>query len=107
MFFPECRGLGEGFSRYSTDAYWKAPHFEKMLYDNGQLASLYARVYELTNDEFYAEVVRGTLDYVLREMVDSDGAFLSAQDAEVNTREGESYIWRREEIREALKTVGR
>ena len=99
--------IGGGFHRYAVDEDWTVPHFEKMLYDNGQLASLYARVYELTNDEFYAEVVRGTLDYVLREMVDSDGAFLSAQDAEVNTREGESYIWRREEIREALKTVGR
>ena len=99
--------IGGGFHRYAVDADWTVPHFEKMLYDNGQLASLYARVYELTKDEFYAEVVRGTLDYVLREMVDEGGAFLSAQDAEVNTREGESYIWRRKELQAALESVGR
>ena len=94
--------VGGGFHRYAVDADWTVPHFEKMLYDNGQLASLYADVYQRTGDEFYAEVVRGILDYVLREMTAPDGAFLSAQDAEVNAREGGSYIWLPEEIREAL-----
>lgn len=94
--------VGGGFHRYAVDEDWTVPHFEKMLYDNGQLASLYADVYERTGDEFYAEVVRGILDYVLREMTAPDGAFLSAQDAEVNAREGGSYIWLPEEVKSSL-----
>jgi uncharacterized protein YyaL (SSP411 family) len=94
--------VGGGFHRYAVDKDWTVPHFEKMLYDNGQLASIYADVYARTDDPFYAEVVRGILNYVLREMTAEDGAFFSAQDAEVNAREGESYIWRPAEIRAAL-----
>jgi uncharacterized protein YyaL (SSP411 family) len=76
--------IGGGFHRYSTDQQWLVPHFEKMLYDNAQLASVYAKVYELTGDPYYADVVEETLDYVLREMTSPEGAFYSAQDAEVN-----------------------
>ena len=85
--------IAGGFHRYSVDAEWTVPHFEKMLYDNGQLASIYAEAHARTGDPYYAEVVRGILTYVLREMTDSDGAFWSAQDAEVNAREGGTQIW--------------
>ncbi|MHC4948725.1 MAG: DUF255 domain-containing protein [Planctomycetota bacterium] len=99
--------VGGGFHRYSTDAKWLVPHFEKMLYDNGQLASVYAEAYVRTRDPFHAEIVRETLDYVLREMTDAGGAFLSAQDAEVNHKEGDNYLWTAEEIRAGLTDAGR
>jgi uncharacterized protein YyaL (SSP411 family) len=98
--------VGGGFHRYSTDAQWLVPHFEKMLYDNGQLAVTYARAYELTQDPYYAEVLRETLDYVLREMSDPAGGFFSAQDAEVNHREGLSYLWTADQVREVLTSAG-
>ncbi len=98
--------IGGGFHRYSTDARWLVPHFEKMLYDNGQLASTYAAAYERTGDAFYAEIVRETLDYVLSEMTGDEGAFYSAQDAEVNAREGGNYIWTKRQVREALTDAG-
>ncbi|MHC4415332.1 MAG: DUF255 domain-containing protein [Planctomycetota bacterium] len=99
--------IGGGFHRYSTDTSWLVPHFEKMLYDNGQLASTYAAAYERSGDPFYAEIVRETLDYVLREMTDATGAFYSAQDAEVNAREGGNYLWTEVEFREVLRDAGR
>ncbi|MHC5023999.1 MAG: DUF255 domain-containing protein [Planctomycetota bacterium] len=98
--------VGGGFHRYSTDARWLVPHFEKMLYDNGQLASTYAAAYERTSDAFYAEIVRETLDFVIREMTDDAGGFFSAQDAEVNAREGENYVWTDDQVREALADAG-
>ncbi|MHC4350273.1 MAG: DUF255 domain-containing protein, partial [Planctomycetota bacterium] len=98
--------VGGGFHRYSTDQRWLVPHFEKMLYDNAQLASVYAKAYELTGDAFYAEVVEETLDYVLREMTSADGAFYSAQDAEANEREGASYVWTPAQVRRALDDAG-
>ncbi len=99
--------IGGGFHRYSTDRQWLVPHFEKMLYDNGQLATTYAKAYELTRDEYYAEILRETLDYVLREMHDQQsGAFYSAQDAEVNHREGQSYLWKEAEVRTVLEDNG-
>ncbi|MCH2139846.1 MAG: DUF255 domain-containing protein [Phycisphaerales bacterium] len=98
--------VGGGFHRYSTDSIWLVPHFEKMLYDNGMLASIYARSYEFTGDGFHGAIVQETLDYVLREMVDQGGAFWSAQDAESNAREGESYLWTPEEIREVVRSSG-
>jgi uncharacterized protein YyaL (SSP411 family) len=98
--------VGGGFHRYSTDEKWLVPHFEKMLYDNGMLASVYAEVYERTANDFYAEIVTETLDYVLREMVDETGAFWSAQDAESNAREGQSYLWTSSEVRAALAEAG-
>jgi uncharacterized protein YyaL (SSP411 family) len=98
--------VGGGFHRYSTDPIWLVPHFEKMLYDNAQLASTYAAAHERTGDAFYAEIVRETLDYVLREMTDASGAFSSAQDAEVNAREGGNYVWTPGEVRAALAEAG-
>jgi uncharacterized protein YyaL (SSP411 family) len=77
-----------------------------MLYDNAQLASVYAKVHELTGDAFYGEVVEETLDYVLREMTSADGAFYSAQDAEANEREGDSYVWTPAQVRRALDDAG-
>ncbi len=102
--------VGGGFHRYSVDEQWLVPHFEKMLYDNGQLLELYAHAYEVWGEQryaaLYARVVRETAEYLLREMLDgsadSGGAFWSAQDAEVNTKEGENYVWTPEQIRAAL-----
>ncbi|MEO0513970.1 MAG: DUF255 domain-containing protein [Planctomycetota bacterium] len=98
--------VGGGFHRYSVDEKWLVPHFEKMLYDNGQLLELYAQAYEVWRDQrgaaLYARVVRETAEYLLREMVDESGAFWSAQDAEVNTKEGENYVWTADQVRVAL-----
>ena len=98
--------VGGGFHRYSTDEKWLVPHFEKMLYDNGMLASISARSCERTGDGFHGAIAAETLDYVLREMVDEGGAFWSAQDAESNAREGESYLWTPDEVREVLTSAG-
>ena len=99
--------IGGGFHRYATDATWLVPHFEKMLYDNGQLASLYAESFERTGDTYHAKVLRETLDYVLREMTDeATGGFYSAQDAEVNTHEGENYLWTEAQVRSVLEEAG-
>ncbi|MFO0872595.1 MAG: DUF255 domain-containing protein [Phycisphaerales bacterium] len=94
--------VGGGFHRYCVDATWTVPHFEKMLYDNGQLASFYATLVERTGDPYHAETLRRTLDYVLREMTSQEGAFFSAQDAEVDAREGASYVWTPDELKAAL-----
>ncbi len=98
--------IGGGFHRYSTDERWLVPHFEKMLYDNGQLIEMYARALSLKPDDasaaLYERVIRETCDYVRREMTDATGAFWSAQDAEVNAREGGSYIWTEQQVREAI-----
>src|SRR5213078_2285143 len=85
--------VGGGFHRYSTDEKWLVPHFEKMLYDNGQLAGVYADAARQYNDPFYALVARRICEYVLKEMTSPGGAFYSAQDAEVNHREGQNYLW--------------
>ncbi len=98
--------VGGGFHRYSTDGKWLVPHFEKMLYDNGMLASVYAEAYDRTGDGYYGAVATETLDYVLREMVDDTGAFWSAQDAESNAREGESYLWTPQQIRDVIAAAG-
>jgi len=93
---------GGGFHRYAVDGQWTVPHFEKMLYDNAQLARVYARSAKERNDEFHARIARRTLDYVIEEMTAPGGAFYSAQDAEVNAHEGENYLWRLPEIEAAL-----
>ena len=98
--------IGGGFHRYSTDIQWLVPHFEKMLYDNAMLASVYARACRLTGDQYYCEVARETVDYVLRELSADNGAYLSAQDAESNAIEGESYIWTPVQVREVLAEGG-
>ncbi len=94
--------IGGGFHRYSVDQSWTVPHFEKMLYDNAQLASVYARAATKYADQEYARVARATIDYVLRELADEHGGFWSAQDAEVDGREGLNYVWTPPELRAAL-----
>ena len=98
--------VGGGFHRYSTDSKWLVPHFEKMLYDNGQLVSTYAQAYEKTGNPTYAKVIEETLGYVDLELSSPEGGFLSAQDAESNHLEGESYLWRANEIEQALSYAG-
>ena len=103
--------LGGGFHRYSTDERWFLPHFEKMLYDQAQLANVYLDAYQLTHDELYAVVARDVLDYVLRDMTGKNGEFYSAEDADSavdaakpdEKAEGAFYVWSPDEIR---RTVG-
>ena len=90
--------LGGGFHRYSTDAYWLVPHFEKMLYDNALLSRLYLHAYQATGKTFYRNVAEDTLDYVAREMTSPEGGFYSAQDADSEGVEGKYYVWKLEEI---------
>lgn len=94
--------LGGGFHRYSVDEKWLVPHFEKMLYDNAQLLSLYARAQARWKSELFARVVKETAEYVLAEMTGNEGLFWSAQDAEVDGKEGLNYLWTAEEIEEAI-----
>lgn len=94
--------LGGGFHRYSTDPGWSVPHFEKMLYDNAQLLDLYTQAYTLTRDPLFRQVAQRTANYLLTEMQAPGGGFYSAQDAEVEGREGESYVWTRQQIEAVL-----
>lgn len=94
--------VGSGFHRYSVDEHWLVPHFEKMLYDNAQLASVYARSFSQSHDPLDAMICRRTLDYALTEMRDEQAGFHSAQDAEVNAREGLNYLWTPEEVRTVI-----
>jgi hypothetical protein len=101
--------IGGGFHRYSVDADWRVPHFEKMLYDQAQLALAYVEAAQVSGEAFYAEVAEDTLQYVLREMTDADGGFFSAEDADsvppesgdaapAEKKEGAFYLWRADEL---------
>jgi uncharacterized protein YyaL (SSP411 family) len=94
--------LGGGFHRYAVERTWAVPHFEKMLYDNAQLAEVYARAYELTREPLYRRVVQETLEFVTRELAAPGGGFYSALDAETAGEEGRYYVWTDRELHEAL-----
>ena len=94
--------IGGGFHRYAVDAVWLVPHFEKMLYDNAQLARLYLHVFQITKDEFYKRVAVETLEYIRREMLDASGGFYSTQDADSEGVEGKFFVWTPQEIEEVL-----
>ncbi|MBK99423.1 MAG: thioredoxin domain-containing protein [Flavobacteriaceae bacterium] len=100
--------IGGGFSRYSTDEKWHIPHFEKMLYDNAQLISLYSDAYLITNDELYKNVVYETINFVLKELTNSNGGFYSSIDADSKSldgkeNEGAYYVWKEDELKKLLK----
>ncbi|HND52725.1 MAG TPA: DUF255 domain-containing protein [Pirellulaceae bacterium] len=94
--------LGGGFHRYCVDRRWNIPHFEKMLYDNGQLLSVYVRAWQLTKRDDFRRVARETADFVLREMTDARGGFYSALDAESEGEEGRFYRWDKDEVQKLL-----
>jgi uncharacterized protein YyaL (SSP411 family) len=95
--------LGGGFARYSVDAEWLVPHFEKMLYDNAQLLDLYLNAWLVSGDERHAAVARSIIDYVLRDMTHPNGGFFSAEDADSEGKEGKFYCWTQEELTALLQ----
>ncbi len=94
--------IGGGFHRYATDERWLVPHFEKMLYDNAQLARIYALAFQVTGKPLYRQITEETLDYALREMTGAEGGFYSAQDADSEGEEGKFFLWTQAEVRELL-----
>jgi uncharacterized protein len=94
--------VGGGFHRYSVDAIWLVPHFEKMLYDNAQLSRVYLHAWQITGDEFYKRIAAEIYDYILREMTNAEGGFYSATDADSEGEEGKFFVWSREELESIL-----
>jgi len=95
--------LGFGFHRYSTDAEWLLPHFEKMLYDQASLMMAYTETYQITKKHEYADVVRDIFEYVTRDLMSPEGTFYSAEDADSEGEEGKFYTWKKSEIEDALE----
>ena len=100
--------VGGGFARYSVDEKWHIPHFEKMLYDNGQMVSLYANAYLVTKNPLYKDIIYRTTQFVERELMDKNGAFYSSLDADSNNEKGELeegafYVWKKEELQQLIK----
>jgi len=94
--------IGGGFARYSTDEYWKVPHFEKMLYDNAQIVSLYSAAYQKIKDPRYKIIVSETLDFIQRELTSKEGGFYSSFDADSEGEEGKFYVWTKDELKKVL-----
>jgi len=94
--------LGGGFARYATDSLWKVPHFEKMLYDNAQLVSLYSMAFQQSKNDLYKQIVYETLDFINREMTSPEGGFYSALDADSEGQEGKFYVWQKNELEKLL-----
>ncbi|SDS24194.1 hypothetical protein SAMN04515667_1730 [Formosa sp. Hel1_31_208] len=99
--------IGGGFSRYSVDERWHIPHFEKMLYDNAQLVSLYSKAYQLTKNKYFTTIIDETLEFIDRDLTDENGAFYSSLDADSKTAEGELeegayYVWTKDELKQLL-----
>jgi uncharacterized protein YyaL (SSP411 family) len=94
--------LGGGFHRYSTDADWLVPHFEKMLYDQAQLAWSYVEAFQVTREARFAETARGIFEYVFRDLSDAEGGFLSAEDADSEGEEGRFYVWTAAQLAQVL-----
>ncbi|MBL6990795.1 MAG: thioredoxin domain-containing protein [Bacteriovoracaceae bacterium] len=94
--------IGGGFARYSTDAKWLVPHFEKMLYDNALLAVVYFEAYKLTDNSVFKNIAEDILDYILKDMTSKDGGFYSAEDADSEGVEGKFYVWTVDELKKLL-----
>jgi uncharacterized protein YyaL (SSP411 family) len=94
--------IGGGFARYTTDSLWRVPHFEKMLYDNGQLISLYAHAYQLTKDQFYKDIITETIAFTEKTLLAQGGGYYSSVNADSETGEGDYYVWTAEELKKIL-----
>lgn len=98
--------VGGGFARYSTDSFWKVPHFEKMLYDNAQLVSMYSKAYQQNQNPLYKQIVYESLEFIQRELTSAEGGFFSAIDADSEGKEGKFYVWKIEELKSLLTNLG-